>query len=230
MFESFQITFCRYGYRFCQGAVYGCIQVVLRFYTDRINDAPRCVWRLCADLTWYIMSTSKTFHLSVPVELLLKSPRVGNPVGRVLLLLLQHSLGQRNLLANPSVSHVVVGILWVLFAYPFCVSWRWSSCFSKFKFVVCAHTLMLLQDSRWRLLMLQKNSRWRWSSLFACTDASVNSQDGGHARALDGASIYNSRCGNSIIYYLVLFRNFSSTLFDGFDWTDANFHQMLRYL
>ena len=30
VFESFQVPFCRYGYRFCQGAVCGCIQVVLR--------------------------------------------------------------------------------------------------------------------------------------------------------------------------------------------------------
>ena len=29
--------------------------------------------------------------------------------------------------------------------------------------------------------------------IFACIDALVNSQDGGHARALGGASIYNSR-------------------------------------
>ena len=37
------------------------------------------MWILRADLTWY-MSTNRSFHLSAPVELSLKSPRVGNPV------------------------------------------------------------------------------------------------------------------------------------------------------
>ena len=32
VFESFQVPFCRYGYRFCQGAVRGFIKVVLRRY------------------------------------------------------------------------------------------------------------------------------------------------------------------------------------------------------
>ena len=39
------------------------------------------MWILRADLTWYIVSSSRSFHLSAPIELSLKSPRVGNPVG-----------------------------------------------------------------------------------------------------------------------------------------------------
>ena len=39
------------------------------------------MWILRADLAWYIISTNRSFHLSAPVELSLKSPRVGNPVG-----------------------------------------------------------------------------------------------------------------------------------------------------
>ena len=41
---------------------------------------PPCAISL-VPLIWYIMSTNRSFHLSAPVELSLKSPRVGNPVG-----------------------------------------------------------------------------------------------------------------------------------------------------
>ena len=39
------------------------------------------MWILRADLTWYIESTSRSFHLSAPVELSLKFSSGGNPVG-----------------------------------------------------------------------------------------------------------------------------------------------------
>ena len=41
-----------------------------------MNDVRCCVWILCADLT-----CSRSFHLSVPVELSFKSPNDGNHVG-----------------------------------------------------------------------------------------------------------------------------------------------------
>ena len=40
-----------------------------------------CADLTCADLTWYIISTNRSFHLSAPVALSLKSPSDGNPVG-----------------------------------------------------------------------------------------------------------------------------------------------------
>ena len=57
------------------------------------------------------MPCSRSFHLSAPVELSLKSPSDGNPVAVVLLLLLQHSASQRNVLANPFVHHFVVVVI-----------------------------------------------------------------------------------------------------------------------
>ena len=45
--------------------------------------SPLSIWILRVDLTWYIMSCSKSFHLSAPVELSLKSSNDGNPVGGV---------------------------------------------------------------------------------------------------------------------------------------------------
>ena len=39
------------------------------------------MWIQRADLTWYIVSTSRSFHLSARIELSLKSPSDGNPVG-----------------------------------------------------------------------------------------------------------------------------------------------------
>ena len=39
------------------------------------------MWILRADLSWYIISTNRSFHLSAPVELSLKSPSDWNHVG-----------------------------------------------------------------------------------------------------------------------------------------------------
>ena len=65
-------------------------------------------------------------------------------------------------------SRFVVGIPWVLFVYPLCVS-------------------------RCNIYLVEKeimiNSRWRSSS----SRALVLLQDGGHAHANGGASIHNSR-------------------------------------
>ena len=39
------------------------------------------MWVLRADLTWYIVSTSRSFHFSAPVEFSLKSSSDSIPVG-----------------------------------------------------------------------------------------------------------------------------------------------------
>ena len=115
---------------------------------------------------------------------------------KLLLFLPQQQVGRRTLLACPlDVSQFVMGILWVLFDHPFCISrcniylekynsrW-WSSRFGKFKMAAVVRTLMLRQNSRWRVLMLRHNSRWRSSYALL--------QDGGRVCALGGASICNS--------------------------------------
>ena len=185
------------------------------------------MWILRADLSLYIVSTSRFFHLSAPVELSSKSPRVVNPVVVVLLLLLKHLVGQRNLLGYPYMSRFVGGIPWVLFVYPFYVS-RCNIYLEKKEIVI--------------------NSRWRWLRFCKFMMAVVRT----HADAsrkfkmvlVDDSTefkIYNSRwrvpslkfnvvTAKYILHTLYFSCNFSSTsLFNDFDSTDANF-QMLRYL
>ena len=145
------------------------------------------MWILCADLTWYVLSTSMSFHLSVPVKLLLKSPRVGSPVGGGAATVAS-ALTWSTKSVRLSMSRFVVGIPWVLFVYPFlCTSrckiylekkeiminsrWQRSLRFDKFKMaVVCA---CVDASPKFKTGRVDASAEFKMA-VFACTDASTN--------------------------------------------------------
>ena len=204
------------------------------------------MWILRADLTWYIISTNRSFHLSTPVALSPKSSSDGNPGGggtaAVASALSWSTKSARltmclDLLCESrgccSSIHLCVSRCNIylekkeIMINSRCPRLR----FDKFKMVVVC---TIRQNSGWRVLMLRQNSGWRSSSTHALL------HDGDHARALGGVSVYNSIwCVPSLKFNVVtasyilhtFFRNFSSnSLFNDFHSTDANFRQMLRYL
>ena len=112
------------------------------------------------------MSTSRSFHLSVPVELSLKSPRVGNPEGggtdAVASALGWSTKSVRLSICVSIFSGNPMGAVRVLRCNIYLEKkeiminsrWRQSSRFDKFRtVVVCA--LMFHQNSRWGVLMLR---------------------------------------------------------------------------
>ena len=150
---------------------------------------------------------------------------------KLLLLLPQQQVDRRTLLAcSLDVSQFVVGIPWVLFDYPFCIS-RCNIYLEEFEVVVIAlrqiqdgggshadaasaefkMVVILCTDTRWRSCV---RSWWCFDIPFKMLYAFAKVQ-----------------CGNSIIYISYFSCDFRSTSFSNdFDSNGASFRQMLRYL
>ena len=151
-----------------------------------------------------------------------------------MLLLHQHTVGQRNLLGCPYVSRFLLGIPLVLFVYPFCVShcniylekkeivinpiWWRSSRFGRFKMAVVRARARADASPKSKMVIVDASVEFKMVVIaytFARWRPRVR---------------FGVQCANSIIYITYLVPFSSTSLLNDFDSPDANFRQMLRYL
>ena len=114
-----------------------------------------------------------------------------------------------------------------LFAFLLALSFQPGLSFSTAAFIRSAR-----KRGRWRkMARVDASTKFGGGHLFACTTASVNSQDGDHAslflmvlryKIQDGAHSFATAFYHNILHTISLFDDFVST--------DASFGQMLRFI